>query len=397
MQGNYPHMPFQKNWVLDEKAWYLLGRISGIVDAICEVPILPDYRQYLLQVSLKKGAQATTAIEGNTLTMEEIDNVAAGKSLPPSKQYQEIEVRNVLNAMDQLLSEVVGGGDSIVTPALIKQFHKYIGADLGEHLDAIPGKFREDNRIVGTYRCPTHQDVPELVDKLCSWLREIFQYSKGEQPIYDAIIQAIVTHIYIEWIHPFGDGNGRTGRLLEYFILLRAGMPDIGSHILSNHYNETRSEYYRQIDLANKKRDLSGFINYALQGLHDGLKRTLEIVQAVQFQVAWSSYIYETFNKHKITKRNVLQRRRNLILSMQIDRVYTIEELSLLTPQVARDYATLSTLTMKRDLEFLEDPCGLIVSAGSKYRANFSVLLSSVAVRKMQTSLEEPGMTTTMD
>jgi len=41
-------------------------------------------------------------------------------------------------------------------------------------------------------------------------------------------------------IHPFGDSNGRTARLIEFYILLRAGLPDMVSHILSNHYNDTR-------------------------------------------------------------------------------------------------------------------------------------------------------------
>ena len=383
MKGDYPHIPFQENWELSSSAWRYLGRIEGMIEAISRVPVPPHHRHNLLQVSLNKGAQATTAIEGNTLTMEEIEQIAAGESLPPSKQYQEIEVRNVLDTMNQLLKEVLEGREGVVTPDLIRQFHKYIGSGLGEHLDAIPGRFREDSRRVASYLCPYHEDVPELIDKLCLWLREVFQYSKGEQEIYEAIVQAIVTHLYIEWIHPFGDGNGRTGRLLEFFILIRAGMPDIGSHILSNHYNETRSEYYRQIDRAYKKRDLSEFINYALQGLHDGLLKTLYSVQDAQFQVAWKSYIYEVFDKEKIKTRSVLQRRRNLVLSMQLGREYTVEDLMLLTPQVARDYANLTPLTMRRDLKFLEDTCGLVVSVDKKYIANTFVLLSSIARRKL--------------
>ncbi|NJN71060.1 MAG: hypothetical protein HC801_12855, partial [Nitrospira sp.] len=85
-----------------------------------------------------------------------------------------------------------------------------------------------------------------LFDRFCEWLKKEFCFDSGSQSFEDAVIQAIVTHVYLEWIHPFGDGNGRTGRLLEFYILLRAGNPDISSHILSNFYNETRAEYYRQ-------------------------------------------------------------------------------------------------------------------------------------------------------
>ena len=71
---------------------------------------------------------------------------------------------------------------------------------------------------------------------------------RGKQSFQDPVIQAIVAHVYIAMIHPFGDGNGRTARLIEFYILLRAGLPDMASHILSNHYNDTRQEYYRRLD-----------------------------------------------------------------------------------------------------------------------------------------------------
>ena len=145
-----------------------------------------------------------------------------------------------------------------------------IGRDLGEHFEAIPGRFAERPRFVLTYRAPDHQDVVELVQRLCVWLADEFHFPDGTQSFSDAVVQAIVTHVYIEWIHPFSDGNGRTGRLVEFYLLLRAGNPDIASHILSNFYNETRGEYYRQLDRAGKTGDLSAFIAYAVQGLRDG-------------------------------------------------------------------------------------------------------------------------------
>src|SRR5690606_18248615 len=134
---------------------------------------------------------------------------------------------------------------------------------------------RNRNVVVGTYRCPDASDVEGLVESLCGWLLKEFRFDRGNQTFADIVIQAIVSHVYLEWIHPFSDGNGRTGRLLEFYILLRGGNPDIASHILSNHYNETRSEYYRQLDNATKKRNLAEFIEYALQGFRDGLMETL--------------------------------------------------------------------------------------------------------------------------
>ena len=64
--------------------------------------------------------------------------------------------------------------------------------------------------------------------------------------------------------HPFGDGNGRTGRLLELAILLEAGLPQPVCHLLSNHYNLTRASYYREPDRGSRTSDgIYGFIAYA--------------------------------------------------------------------------------------------------------------------------------------
>ncbi|NJN71059.1 MAG: hypothetical protein HC801_12850 [Nitrospira sp.] len=161
---DYPHIQFRRHWEIRPEVRYELGQCSAIISAIGETPLRPEHHKSLLYVSLVKGAQATTAIEGNTLSVDEINQVVRGQSLPPSKEYQEIEVRNVLNAMNSILGEVVMKGQiELISDGLIRRFHKQIGQDLGEHFDAIPGQFRKDERFVGPYRCPNHEDVPELV------------------------------------------------------------------------------------------------------------------------------------------------------------------------------------------------------------------------------------------
>ena len=357
---SHPHIRFRKTWKLTGEILYLLGQCESLVEAICEIPLHPNYHQHLLGVSLQKGARATTAIEGNTLTEEEIKKVAEGDPLPPSKQYQEIEVRNVLKAMNQVLKEIIvsppgDGNIRPITPGLIRRLHKMIGEGLGEHFDAIPGRFREDVRVVGRYRSPPPELVEDLLDRLCRWLQREFRSGSSEQSFIEAVVEAIVAHVYIEWIHPFGDGNGRTGRLLEFYILLRAGNPDIASHILSNHYNDTRPEYYRQLDLAGKTGDLTEFISYAVTGLRDGLQQTLEVTQKNQWETAWHSYIYDTFAEHDYHKKSVFKRRRELILKMPTDKTLTADEMALATMDLAREYGRFDRRTLLRDIKILRD------------------------------------------
>lgn len=389
MTREYPHIQFRRHWSLSEKTLVELGQCSAIIVAIANVPITPEQHARLLSISLTKGARATTAIEGNTLTEEEVEAIQEGNSaLPPSKQYQEKEVRNILDAFNSIFDAVAfDGKEELLTPDLLRSFHREIGKELGEHFDAIPGRFREDQRIVGTYRCPDFRDVPHLVNRLCEWLEDEFHFKRG-QNFVEAVIEAIVSHVYIEWIHPFGDGNGRTGRLVEFYFLLRAGTPDIASHILSNHYNDTRPEYYRQLERASKSQDLSEFISYAVQGLRDGLLKTLETVQLAQFETAWREYVYDTFKARRVQHREVFNRQRDLALAMPLNEWVALNRLPFLTIDLARAYAQLSPRTLLRDIETLKEMGLVVEDEREQYRTNCDQLLNKKARRSQKRLLQ---------
>lgn len=360
----------------------MLGQCVAYIKAISNTPIMPHFYDELMRLSLRKGAQATTAIEGNTLTDEEIAKLQDGQQLPPSKEYQQIEVKNILDAFNELLVEIVyNNKEQLISRDLLLRFHKLVGKNLGEHFSAIPGRFRKNDVVVSTYRCPDYRDIEPLIEKYCKWLRTEFKYEDGDQLFSDIIIQSIVAHVYLEWIHPFGDGNGRTGRLIEFYILSRGGSPDITLHILSNHYNNTRPEYYRQLDKASKTKSLTEFVAYALTGLRDGLQQTLETIQASQLQNAWQKFVYDKFDEIAMGQKQVFKRRRTLGLEIPIDKKFSFEEIPELNIKLARLYSNISSKTLGRDLEELIKN-EIIVVQDEKYFANISVLNKMIAKRK---------------
>lgn len=224
---------------------------------------------------------------------------------------------------------------------------------------------------------------PELVADLCDWLRKEFKFEEGSQKFADQVIQAIVAHVYIAMIHPFGDGNGRTARLIEFYILLRAGLPNIASHILSNHYNDTRQEYYRQLDQCVKTCDLSYFIKYAVTGFRDGLNEVLSIVQEQQFIMTWHNYIYETLDSKKASgkSRAIVKRRRTLALRLPIDKGCSIKELLEIDAILMRKYKELSDATLLRDLHELKR-LELASEEGNLYRGKIEVMKKHIPRRR---------------
>jgi Fic family protein len=387
MEG-FLHISFKKDWEISSNSYYYLGQIQSIIKSISYTPIMPNYREQLLRISLQKGAQATTAIEGNTLSDEEINRIYKGESLPPSKEYQAIEVRNIIHAFDTILNETVENEKSdLITPDLIRNFHRLVGENLGDHFQAVPGQFRNNNVFVGPYSPPDYKYVPELINKLCDFLKIEFHYTKGQKFI-EAVIQAIVAHVYIEWIHPFGDGNGRTGRLIEFYLLMRAGNPDIASHILSNHYNDTRTEYYRQLELAGRSHNLSKFIEYALQGFRDGLNSTLSIIQQNLFNIAWRALVYDKFSEVKYRDTETFKRKRRILLDIPIDKELLPADIFFGNPNNAKKYASLSVRSLQRELDdFVK--LGLLIKVEDKYRANVDLLIQETPkMKKTNMALE---------
>ncbi|HZV70405.1 MAG TPA: Fic family protein [Saprospiraceae bacterium] len=386
LHRDYPHLAFKKQWHLDESTNILLGQCEAYVDAIANTPILPEYYRNLMEVALTKGAQATTAIEGNTLTEDEVKRVHQGQKLPESREYLGIEVKNILEAFTQVLNETVfQDKQQLIDDNLILRFHKMVGMGLGEHFAAIPGQFRKADVIVGPYKAPDYRDVPELAEQYCSFLKKEFRFEDGHQRYRDVIIQAIVAHIYLEWIHPFSDGNGRTGRLLEFYILSRGGYPDIVLHVLSNHYNQTRTEYYRQINAAYVARDLSEFIRYALTGFRDGAASVLQTIRQSQLRITWQHYIYSKFAGVEFKQKEVFKRKRNLALALPIDRKFRLEEIPDLNTKLARIYGGISELTLKRDLQELIQ-LQIVKERKGNYFCNIIVLYQMMATQKNKTA-----------
>jgi Fic family protein len=385
MKNTLEQISFTANWQLGERAVNMLGQCYAYIDSMLNIPIRPDYHRKLLTVSLNKGALATTAIEGNTLTEAELAQILNGKDIAPSKKYQQQEVKNIIDAFNIILEELVREkSPAVISPELIKRFNAMVGKNIGEAFGGNPGQLRRRNVTVGAYRPPSFETVEDMVQKLCGWLTREFHYGH-EQNFDDAVIEAVVTHVYIAWIHPFLDGNGRTARLLEFYLLMRAGVPSIASHILSNHYNNTRAEYYRQLQRASEAGNLSAFIEYALEGFRDGLENTIKIIQQDQIGLTWNNYVHDVIEKMEDEGKTpkICRRIRQLAYYIPADRFYSMDEIQFINPKITKDYQKLNWITLRRDLDLLVEK-ELLVIDKNKFCANYKLLNSFFSEASVQ-------------
>lgn len=386
-EETHPWISFRLNleragWLL----WVQLGEAASKCVHLTNVPLRPETRRQLQNLYLAKGAAATTAIEGNTLTEEEVlQHIESRLQLPPSKEYLTQEVDNIIDACNDIARQLSQHNQlPPLSTKLICDYNRQVRKNLPELGDlAAPGELRTGSVIVGNvYRGAPAVDCQELLDRMCDWLNSSFQPQNGYTLPF-AILKAIVAHVYLAWIHPFDDGNGRTARLLELHILLEAGVPAPAAHLLSNHYNATRAEYYRQLDQASKSNggDLIPFIHYAVQGFVDGLREQLTYVWNQQWDAAWQNYVHDTF-KGKDGASGVRQRHLALDLGGAGDWI-EVSAIDELTPRLAKAYAGKSPKTLQRDLNELQD-LGLVQRQTGKVRANREIIHAFRPLRRKE-------------
>lgn len=356
-KSTHPWIDFRFD--LDRLPWtdfLRLGEAMSKCEHLAGAPLMPTVSAELHLVYLVKGVLATTAIEGNTMSEEQVRRRVEGThDLPPSREYQGVAVDNIVAVCNEILTRVSGGDAPQVTPALIKEFNARVleGQDLEP--GTTPGEVRTHSVGVGTYRGAPAEDCEHLLNQLCEWLNRpwVPEDASAELRFTGTVLKAVLSHLYIAWIHPFGDGNGRTARLLEYLLLVTSGVPSPAAHLLSNHYNFTRDRYYRQLERSSQGSNGEiEFVTYALQGFIDGLREQIGLVRSQQMQVTWINYVHERFQNKRMT--DTQRRRREVVLAMKTGQPVPKSEIPNLNTDIARLYATKGDKTISRDVNALE-------------------------------------------
>ena len=378
---------------MSPKLWLLLGEIQSRIEHIKQLPIPPDDSNYLRQIYLAKGVHSTTAIEGNSFSEDEVARII-NKELkaPPSREYQQQQIENMVSAFSAVGTNLISGGGSRYSLSLLHAYHELVLGGLQESLssEVVIGQFRNHRVTVGRYLAAPPAEVSGFMTQFCDWLNEQPDAMEGYE-VAEQIVKAIVAHVYFAWIHPYGDGNGRMARLIEFAVLLRAGVPDIAAHLLSNFYNNTRDMYYRQLQASHgefqdgaypKEANLQGFFEYALQGFKDELDRQFQRIHALQMRTIWHDVIHAAFRKafsENLSKAR--QRQKRLVLDLtdrRIDNPVRKGEIPVISAALALAYHGKTERTIQRDLNELVR-MGLLKRDDSGYKPNTDILMAFFA------------------
>jgi Fic family protein len=238
----------------------LNSKILSLTAEICEAVGAMSALQTPQTLRLRRANRIRTvhgslAIEGNTLTEDQISAIIQGKNVvAPVKEIQ--EVRNAIKAYDIFMK-----WNPLKQDDLLKA-HAVLTTGL---LDS-PGKYRYKGAgIMGgediVHMAPPANMVPQLMNDLFSWLK------KTDVP---PLVAGSVFHYEFEFIHPFEDGNGRVGRLWQTLILskwnpLFADIP-VESMVYAN-----QQKYYDALNKSNDLADCTPFIEFMLENIKNAI------------------------------------------------------------------------------------------------------------------------------
>ncbi len=197
----------------------------------------------------------STAIEGNTLTLQETTRLLFQNIVPSGKSLREInETINHKKAFDYILDY-----KEDITKEFILELHKLVVTNtLKPELNSQIGRYRNVQVFITgvLWFPPKPAEVHQRMTSLLTW------YTKNKKKLHPLIL-ASYFHSEFEKIHPFVDGNGRVGRLLMNFILHKNKYPMI------NIPNSIKYKYYETLEKAQTKNNLKPFVKFMIELLKE--------------------------------------------------------------------------------------------------------------------------------
>ncbi|CEA14181.1 Fic family protein [Methanobacterium formicicum] len=236
-----------------------LLEINSIRDFIVNAPVVLEMEVSLKREALLKSAHHSTAIEGNPLSLNQVDKLAKGIKIQGQKRATQ-EVLNYLNVLKYMDSYIEDGK---ITEKNVLKLHENITHYTLEYT-YLEGQYRSEPVYVVNqegdivFTPPNANLVPGQIQDLLEWINN----TSGE---LNAVISAGIIHYEFVRIHPFVDGNGRTGRALAAIYLYLRGF-DV-DFTLDEYYNNNRQAYYHALNSVDPQtQDLTDWLLYFLEG-----------------------------------------------------------------------------------------------------------------------------------
>lgn len=207
------------------------------------------------------------------------------------------EVQNYVAAMKRGF-ELVESQGLLTNQTLLKIQETLEGNNAG--FRKLPGTALKNAQTGAVIYLPPQDpaEIQELMTNLEQFIND------PELSDYDPLVKMAIIHYQFESIHPFYDGNGRTGRILNILYLILTGLQKLPILYLSNHIIQHKSDYYRLLQGVREKGDWESWISYMIRGVENTAKETIQLIEALKILMAEMKTLLQ--NNYKFYSQELL-------------------------------------------------------------------------------------------
>jgi Fic family protein len=246
----------------------LLGKLDGITE------LLPDKDLFLLMF-IRKDAANSSQIEGTNATM--MDAIESENAEPRS---------GLPNDVDDILHYVLALNYGLerlkqlpLSLRLIRELHEKLMSDARSSHNAYPGEFRHSQNWIGGTRPDNARFVPPPIDAMGRALDHFEKFIHSDDTFLP-LIKAGLLHSQFETIHPFNDGNGRTGRIIITMFLWQKKLLEMPILYLSSYFKKHQQIYYEKLNNYHNG-DIFGWLDFFLEGIIETALSSIKTCAAI--------------------------------------------------------------------------------------------------------------------
>ena len=237
-----------------EKANLLVGKLDGITQT------LPNL-DFFIFMYVRKEAALSSEIEGTKATM--VDSIKAELEMTKALPKDVNDILHYIQAMNHGLKRL---NELPLSLRLIKEVHHVLMTKARGEVFAYPGEFRKTQNWIRGTRPDNARFIPPPLDEMKQALSDLELYLHKEDML-PMLVKTALIHAQFETIHPFVDGNGRTGRLLITFFLCQQKILDKPVLYLSEFFKKHRELYFDLLENYHNKGEIYPWINFFLEGI----------------------------------------------------------------------------------------------------------------------------------
>lgn len=248
-----------------EEAIRLVGKLDGITR------LLPD-KNFFLLMFIKKDAAYSSQIEGTKATLQ--DAVAAPVTEEKLRLHPDVD--DIVHYVEAINYGIERTKTLPISLRLIREIHEKLMTDARATQHAYPGEFRRSQNWIGGKTPQDASFVPPAPNDMNKSLDDLEKFIHAEDE-YPSLVKAGLLHAQFETIHPFTDGNGRTGRMLMAMYIHHARLLELPILYLSSYFKKYQKLYYQKLQgYHDEDADIDAWLEFFLEGVAEIADSSIE-------------------------------------------------------------------------------------------------------------------------